>query len=204
MEFDHDLDGPETHHPPYVGYQIDRTVPREERTVEPPDRYPIEACVGQGDRLNDYGGNAIALLRGAEQCAFERQHAIAVSARSFRKEDQRIAGSQSPAYGIPLDGGAPHLPVDKNTALELGEPAEERPPRDLGFCDEGTGDYRAEDGYVGVGDVIGRIENRTFAGRRPNHSNSKSEDPAAPAVIEYRQRPRPLAAQRQSDHLHRH
>src|SRR5277367_3350970 len=140
MKFDHDLDGPETHQAPQVGRQVDRAVPCEKRPVKPPDRYSVEARVGEGNRLNDYQGDALGLLSGAEQRALERADTIAVSARALRKQDQRIAVSQPLADRISLGNGAAHSAVDKNTALQLGEPAEERPPSHLGFGDEGAGD----------------------------------------------------------------
>src|SRR5690349_17729991 len=90
MKLDDDLDGAQTHHAPYVGCKLDRSVPSEERTVEPPDRYAVEPCVGDRDWLHSYPGTPVPRLSGAEQGGFERQHAIAIAARPFREEDQSI------------------------------------------------------------------------------------------------------------------
>ena len=75
MEFDHDLDGPEAHHAPQVGRQLDRPVPSKKRPVEPPNRYSIESRIGDGNRLHNHRRYALALLRGAEQLG----HYVAVS-----------------------------------------------------------------------------------------------------------------------------
>src|ERR1700751_3874589 len=119
MESDHGLDGPQPHHAPQVRRQVDRAVPCEEWPVEPPDRYSVEARVGEGHRLNDDRGDALALLGGTEQCALERAHAIAVSARAFRKQDQSSAVSQPLPNRVPLGNRAAHSAVDKHTALQL-------------------------------------------------------------------------------------
>src|SRR5256885_16889462 len=116
MKFNNNLDGPETHHTPQVGRQVHRAVPCEERSIKPPDRYSVEARVGEGNRLNDYRGNALTLLGGGEQCALERAHTIAVSARALGKQDQSIAVSQPLADRVPLGNGTAHSAVDKNTA----------------------------------------------------------------------------------------
>ncbi len=150
MKLDDYLDRSETHHAPHMGREIDGTVPREEWPVEAPDRNAVEARVGERDRLNDHRGKTFPDLGGAEQRAFKRKHPIAVSARPLRKEDQCIASGEPVADRVALGGGAAHSTVDKDAALQFGEPAEERPIRHLGFGDKGTGDHRAEDRDIGV------------------------------------------------------
>ena len=54
----------------------------------------------------------------------------------IREKDQRVPGGKPVADRVPLNRGATHSPVDKDAALQLGEPAEKRPIRDLGLGDE--------------------------------------------------------------------
>jgi hypothetical protein len=84
MEFYNHFDHAQAHHAPKMGRKIDRAVPREERTIETPDRHAIKPCVSERDRLNNDGRNIVPLC-GAKQRAFEREDAVAVSACSFWK-----------------------------------------------------------------------------------------------------------------------
>src|SRR5205085_10063832 len=111
---------------------------------------------------------------------------LPVSARSLGDKYQPTPRREPPGDAVALLRGAAHLPVDKDRTLQFGEPAEQRPARDLSLRDEGTGDQRAEDRDIEIGDVIGGEQHRTHGCRPADPAHPQTEDAAAPAVIKAR------------------
>src|SRR5271166_159199 len=185
-------------------YQAHRPVPREKRSEGPTDRYTVKPRIGDRNGLNDHSSNVSFFLRGAEQRSLERKRPITVPACSLRKQDQRIATDQSFGYCVTLDRGVADLPIHKDCALQFGEPAEERPLGNLRFGDERTGNKRAEDRDVSVGDVICRKQHGALSGRLSDQADPKPEHSTTPPVIKGWQRFHPPATQSQASPLYRH
>src|SRR5215469_18450776 len=103
-----------------MSHQIRVAPPGEERPIRPANRYPVEPYVSERHRLDGYRSDASLILRGTEQSGLERESPIAVSARSFRKQNQRIPGGQSSRYRVTLSYRAAHSSIYENRALQFG------------------------------------------------------------------------------------
>src|SRR6516165_1658181 len=126
------------------------------------------------------------MLRSAEQSTLERKRAIAVSARSFRKKNQRVAGGQSSRYRLALSYRAPHSPIDENRALQLGQPTDKRPVRHFLLGDKGSRNQRAENRDVSIRYVICRKQYRAIGDRLADDADPKSKNATAPPMIKGR------------------
>src|SRR6185437_5954466 len=155
-------------------------VPGKERAIEPPERNPVKPLIGDRDRLDE---DAL-VLGGGEERGLERQNTQPVAARALGKEDEIVAVIEAPADRVALAAGAGAIgALDEDRALQLGEPAEDRPLRDLGLRDEAALDAGAEDRDVEIGGVVDGKERRPVARRRAADLERDAENSAAQPVI---------------------
>ena len=134
----------------------------------------------------------------AEQRALERENAVAVAARSFREQDQRVLGGEPAGDAVALLGRAAHPAVDEHRALQFRQPAEQRPARHLGLGDERGGEQRAQHGDVEIGDVVGGEQHRADGDRPADRAHPQAEDAAAAPVVPAREGGDPGPPQQQT------
>ena len=158
-----------------MGRQGHVAIPGDERPVSPPERGAVEPRIGYRDRLH-HDRLAVRALGDAEQGALERQYAVAVVAGAFREQDQRVLRGEPVGDGVALLRRAAHLAVDEHGALQLGEPAEQRPSGHFGLGDERAGDLRAKYGDVGIRGVVRDEQHRPQCRRLSDAPHPEAED----------------------------
>src|SRR6185437_12994339 len=119
-------------------------IPGDERPVEAAEWHAIEPYVSDRDRLHGERSVGPDIVGDAEEGALEGQCAVAVAGRAFGKEDEIVAPVEPVANGVALVMRAAHPAIDEDGALQLGEPADERPARDIGLGDEGRLEQRSQ------------------------------------------------------------
>ena len=87
MEFDRYRGLPKAEDIPQMTRHFHIAVPSKIGPITAPDRYPVQAGIGNGNWLDREWFTTDRIFGSAEKSAFERQHAVAVIARSLREQD---------------------------------------------------------------------------------------------------------------------
>ena len=145
------------------------------------DRQPVAAGINDGERLKIdalQGGLGERGPSRSDKGGAERQEAVAVARRPFRKENNDVSLRLTVGH-LRIDVGRVRLPgaVDEDAALQAGEQADHRPFGHLGLGDEGQGKEAAEDGDVHPGHMIRQDQGRPagIRGLAMNHDPHPEE-----------------------------
>ena len=207
MELDHHIQRPGQQRLPQMRHHFHVAIPGKQRPVFPPHRQAVQAGKGDRDRLHLHMPAAGQPRFGrAQQRALERQHAVAVMAGAFGKQQQGIARRQPLVDGIARRaGGAAPRALDKDGALQPRQGAEEGPGADLGLGDKGQRRRRRKDHDVGPAGVIGHHQHAFARHRLADDADVDAEQPRRPGGDSHAESVRAArAAQFQQQPLHRH
>ena len=189
---------------PQVAAHFHVAVPGEERPQISSHRHAVQFGVGDGDGLDQERLAPRPPLRHREQGALERQHPVAVAAGALGKQDQVVAPFETVAHLVPVRHRLAPAPLDEDRALQLGQPAVQRPACDLRLGDEGSLDQRTQGHDVDIRDVIGRVKRRMDRRLAAARLDPKTEDSAAMPVIPEWHRPLQGQVEEHGERLHRH
>ncbi len=172
-------------------HQIDVAIPGELVAQRPAGRYAADADIGQRQRLNRDAGMvrlvAERVMHRSDQRGAERQNPVAVTRRAFRKQHHGVAVAQAVAHlAGDFTGLLASLALDEYRALQLGEPSEQRPARDLVLGDKHHWCDRGDDDDVEPRDVVGQDQQRLIARTLPDFPDTNPDDGADGAVIQVR------------------
>ena len=166
-----------------MGQKVHIAVPGKGRAHVPVHGQVGKPGIGDRDRLHCQGLALDLLLGDREQRTLEGQHPVAVARRALGKQDQATVSFETACDRILLLAGLARPAVDEDCALQLGEPAEQRPARDLGLGHEAAAHQGAQDLDVEVGGVVGHDQQRLVPGDATAHVQPYAEDAANQAVV---------------------
>ncbi len=167
---------------PEMAPQVHVAEPGEHRPSRPSHRHPSQTIIDQRNRLDQRAlarsGPVLALehrLGQREERRMERQHARAVRARSFRKQDQVVPAAQPRRHRELLRRGRRPVAADEHRSTQSRHRAQHRPACDIVLRHEAPAQTPAQHHHVDPGRMVRHIDHRPTARAPVRHTSRRAQ-----------------------------